>query len=229
MKDALGQALWDYYHKQRPAKLWICNNYGPKEEMPVKIYFRKEADMPELELKAIEHCRGAVLDIGAGAGSHALLLQQKGCDVTALDISPKAAEVMGQRGVKKVIVSDIFLFGNQQFDTLLLLMNGIGLAGTITRLRILLQHLKEILLPGGQVICDSSDIAYLYEGKMPNATNYYGEIAYEYGYKGTKSGWFKWVYVDKSTLAHIARQEGWATELLFEDGNDQYLVRLTTF
>jgi SAM-dependent methyltransferase len=229
MGDILGQAIWDYYHKNKPAKLWIHNTYGPKEEMPVRVYFRNGGDMPPLELMALAQCNGTVLDVGAGAGSHALFLQAQGLDVTAMDISAKAAQVMAARGVAKVVQADIFLYNEKKYDTLLLLMNGIGLAGSITKLRIFLRHAKNLLLPGGQLVFDSSDIAYLYEGNLPDNGIYYGELAYEYAYKGQKSGWFNWLYIDKATLIKTAAVEGWETEILFDDGADQYLAKLTQY
>jgi len=226
MQDVLGSALWDYYNRaEGSAKLWIHNKYGPKEQMPVDTYYRNEEDMSQLELTATNACRGAVLDVGAGAGSHALLLQQKGVDVTAMDISPKAVEVMQQRGVRNVVLHDVFTYTGKQYDTILLLMNGIGLAGSIDNMRVLLRHLKTLLLPGGQLIFDSSDIAYLYDGNLP-AGKYYGEIDYEYRYKGKSSGWFSWLYIDKQTLATIVTEEGWEMEVLFEDEHDQYLARI---
>jgi SAM-dependent methyltransferase len=226
MKDVLGQALWDYYHNLKPGKLWIHNKYGRKEEMPIEIYFRDEEDMPELELKALKACKGKVLDIGAGAGSHALVLQRN-LDVTALEISPKAVELMKVRGVEKVLNEDVFKFKNEKFDTLLLLMNGIGLTGTIPLLQQFLQHSKNLLNHRGQLIFDSSDVAYLYEGNLPKGRPYYGEILYQYEYKKQKTDWFKWLYVDKETLATIANREGWNVEILFEDEHQQYLARLT--
>lgn len=226
MQDVLGSALWDYYNRaEGSAKLWIHNKYGPKEDMPVDTYFRNEEDMPELELAALAACRGTVLDVGAGAGSHTLLLQQKGIDVTAMDISPKAVEVMRQRGVHNAVPHDIFTYTGKQYDTILLLMNGIGLAGNLKNLRVLLTHLQTLLRPGGQLIFDSSDIAYLYDGNLP-ANKYYGEIEYEYRYKGKSSGWFSWLYIDKQTLAAIAAEEGWKMSVLFEDEYDQYLARI---
>src|SRR5258706_16069543 len=108
MKDVLGQAIAEYYHKTSTGKLWVHNKYGPKEEMPVEIYFRNADDMPELEWVALQYCRGRILDVGAGAGSHALFLQQTGMDVTALDISPLAAEVIKARGVPHTIRQDFF-------------------------------------------------------------------------------------------------------------------------
>ncbi|PAW94126.1 SAM-dependent methyltransferase [Mucilaginibacter sp. MD40] len=226
MTDIFGQALFDHYEQNGKHKLWINNKYGPKEEMPVDVYFRDEEDMPELELHALANCIGNVLDIGAGVGSHALALQKRGLSVTAMDISPMAATIMRQRGVEDVLVSDIFDFNGKQYDTLLLMMNGIGLCGTLKKLRAFLQHASQLLKPGGQLIFDSSDISYLYNGHPPLTGDYYGELWYQYQYKGKKGDWFKWLYIDKDTLQDIAVSEGWSCQVLFEDDMDQYLIKL---
>lgn len=54
--------------------------------MSVAYLFRDFKDMPKLEQKALQLVKGRVLDVGCGAGSHALYLQEKGFDVTAIDI-----------------------------------------------------------------------------------------------------------------------------------------------
>lgn len=219
--------MFDYFKQNGKHKLWINNTYGPKEEMPLEVYFRSEDEMPDLELMALKHCSGKVLDIGAGAGSHALILQDRGMAVTALDISGLAVTIMLQRGVKYAAEQDIFTYNRGKFDTLLLLMNGIGLCGTIRQLRLFLQHAKTLLNKGGQLIFDSSDIAYLYEGELPDNAEYYGEISYQYVYKGQKTDWFKWLYVDEVKLKSVAVEEGWVMEVLYKDDMDQYLARLT--
>ncbi|MDR3716027.1 MAG: class I SAM-dependent methyltransferase [Puia sp.] len=247
MKDVLGQAISDYHHRQPKGKLWVNNKYGPREEMPVKVYFREADDMPELEWIALQKCRGRILDIGAGAGSHALFLQKMKHDVTALEISPKSASVMQARGVRKIIQKDFFSFEEQPssegtasssaqetplpagFDTLLLLMNGIGLAATLVGLRKFLQYARRLLRPGGQLLFDSSDIAYLYRRKKRPADHYYGEIQYQYEYDRQQSDWFSWLFIDKTTLTSIAATEGWSIEIIFEDGHDQYLAKCELF
>lgn len=229
MKDILGQAIHDYYHYERDETLWVHDTHGPKVEMPVATYFRKEADMPALELKAIGLCKGAILDIGAGAGSHALALQDHLQNVTALDISPLAANVMRMRGVDKVLTEDIFQYRNEtRYDTLLLLMNGIGLTASIDGLRRFLQRAATLLLPGGQLLFDSSDVAYLYEEEgIPVSDTYYGIIKCRYEYKKQKTSWFNWLYIDRNTLSLVAADEGWQTEIVAEDDQDQYLARLS--
>ena len=209
-----------------PGKLWVINQYGPREEMPLALYFRQYSDMPELEQTALQHCKGAVLDIGAGAGSHALWLQQKGHEITAIDTSAKAIEVMRYRGVLNALNENIFDYQDARFDTLLLLMNGIGLVKTISGLQHFLQHAKQLLLPGGQLLFDSSDVAYIYEGKPMPSQHYYGEVAYRYQYKKQKTDWFTWLYIDKKLLKQVAVAEGYAVKILAEDEYGQYLVRL---
>jgi SAM-dependent methyltransferase len=238
MNDILGYAMTDYYQGRFTGKLWVHNKYGPREEMPVQIYFRDMAAMPELEWIALQQCRGKILDIGAGAGSHALALQQLGQDITALDISPLLATLMGNRGVKKVVCGDFFELSDgtagpgsggtkasDTYDTLLLLMNGLGLAGTLDGLDRFLQMAQKLLRPGGQLLFDSSDIAYLYKGRPPKGPVYYGELFYQYEYKRQRSDWFQWLFIDRKTFTTIAAKAGWETEILSEDGHDQYLAR----
>ncbi len=225
--DIYGQALHDFYNHQPEEKLWLHNNYGEPEEMPVEVFFRGETEMPEAELLALNLCHSKILDIGAGAGSHALVLQQRGFDVTALEISPGAAAVMQKRGVKTVVQQDIFQYKTEKFDTLLLLMNGIGLTQTLAGLDRFLQHAKQLLLPGGQLIFDSSDISYLYEDLPLPKNRYYGEISYQYEYKNQWGDWFNWLYIDQKTLKKQAQKQGWKCEIVYEDEMDLYLAKLT--
>lgn len=227
MKDILGNAIMDYYNYERNHILWVHDHHGPKVEMPVSTYFRRESMMPELELRALSLCKGKVLDIGAGAGSHTLALEDREVDVTAMDISPQLVEVMNMRGVTKSIEADIFKFNASRFDTLLLLMNGIGLVGNIDGLRRFLQHCGTLLLPDGQLIFDSSDVSYLYEDDIPVLDGYYGEIECRYEYRKQKSEWFSWLYIDRNTLQLVANDEGWRMEIITEDESGQYLARLT--
>ncbi|WP_134089390.1 bifunctional 2-polyprenyl-6-hydroxyphenol methylase/3-demethylubiquinol 3-O-methyltransferase UbiG [Olivibacter sp. XZL3] len=226
-KDVYGAALLDYYKGSETAPLILHNNYGEDEEMPIEIFFRKEEDFPELEFIALSLCDGSVLDVGAGAGSHCLYLQKKGFDVTALEISTIACKIMKDSGVRNVVNQDIFDYRGKKFDTLLFLMNGIGLAETINGFKQLLAHCKKMLRKGGQLLFDSSDIAYLYEGNIPPNDVYYGEVRFQYEYQGQLGDPFGWLYIDQDTMIKIAQQDGWVVQVLYEDPDDQYLVRLS--
>lgn len=227
-RDVYGEALYDY-HVLRELKdpLRLHSSYGDIEEMPVDIFFRDEADFPELEHIALALCDGHVLDVGAGVGSHALYLQEKGFRVDALEISASACSIMEQRGVHHIIRDDFFALQTAGYDTLLFLMNGIGLAGTTAGLRQLLRHSKNLLSDRGQLLFDSSDISYLYEEyRIPLPDHYFGEIRFQYEYKGNFGKPFQWLYIDQQELIKIANEEGWVVQILFEDDNDQYLVRM---
>lgn len=227
--DVFGEALKDQFIKPPAETLWVHNSYDEPEEMPVDIYFRDEDEMPELELKALDLCRGRVLDVGAGVGSHALLLQKRGFDVTGMDISEAAVTIMKQRGLKKAIQGNILTYkpDANKYNTLLFMMNGIGLTGSLAGLKSFLTQVKALIHTDGQLVFDSSDLSYLYlEVPFPES-GYFGEVSFRYEYKSVKGPWFKWVYVDQKTLIDIATQTGWKTEVIFEDENDQYLARLT--
>ncbi|HTN16633.1 MAG TPA: class I SAM-dependent methyltransferase [Chitinophagaceae bacterium] len=225
--DILGRAIAEYYFDNAHYKLWVHDNHGPRVEMQVPIYFRSPEAMPDLEMIALHECSGKVLDIGAGAGSHALYLQERGLDVTALDISAGAASVARARGVQNVLEADIFTLKGKKFDTLLLLMNGIGLVQNIEGLKTFLHHAKTLLKAGGQLLFDSSDLAYLYEDGIPELPYYYGEVQCCYEYRRKKSDWFSWLYIDPKTMEAIAAREGWNMNILCTDASDQYLARLT--
>ncbi len=229
--DVFGEALKDQFLKPPAETLWVHNSYDEPEEMPVDIYFRDEHEMPELELKALELCKGKVLDVGAGVGSHALILQKRGFDITGMDISPSAVTIMQQRGLKQAIEGNILTYkiaaGEKKFDTLLFMMNGIGLTGSIPGLKAFLMQAKDLINKDGQLVFDSSDLSYLYlEIPFPES-GYFGEINFRYEYKSNKGNWFKWIYVDQKTLIELAKATGWLAEIIFEDDSDQYLARLT--
>ena len=225
--DVFGEALKDQFSKPPSETLWVHNSYDEPEEMPVDIYFREESEMPDLELKALELCKGKVLDVGAGVGSHALILQRRGFDVTGMDISASAVQIMKQRGLKKAFEGNILKYKDEQFDTLLFMMNGIGLTGTLGGLTSFLKDVKSLLNLGGQLIFDSSDLAYLYQEVAFPIQGYYGEVSFRYEYKSVKGSWFKWIYVDQKTLKSLAEKQGWIVEIVFEDDQDQYLARLS--
>ncbi|MBB5437050.1 SAM-dependent methyltransferase [Pedobacter sp. AK017] len=229
--DVFGEALKDQFIKPPAETLWVHNSYDEPEEMPVDIYFRNENEMPELELKALDLCRGKVLDVGAGVGSHALILQKRGINVCGMDISAAAVSIMKQRGLKQAIEGNILTYrlpeGSSKYDTLLFMMNGIGLTGSVAGLKSFLQEVKKLINEDGQLVFDSSDLSYLYlEIPFPEK-GYFGEVSFRYEYKSLKGNWFKWIYVDQQTLTELATQTGWHTDIIFEDDSDQYLARLT--
>lgn len=221
-----GKAILDYWRGDTAATLLVHNNYGEPEPMPVRTFFRTEAELSDLEQYAIDICRGHVLDVGAGAGRHSLILQQK-FSVTAIDISPECVAVMRERGVKQALQADVFTYAPEiRFDTILLLMNGLGIAGNLQQLPGFLTTLKQLLASGGQILMDSCDVSYLVEDTFPQ-DRYVGEITYQFEYQGEKEAVFPWLYLDSWRLRQAAWQVGLRSQVIYEAETGEYLARLT--
>ena len=230
-KDPMGAAILDFQKQGKAARLRVLSSMFEEDEMPVTHLFRSIPEMPVLEQKALQLAKGRVLDIGAGSGCHTLALQEKGFTVKAIDISPLSCEAMKLRGVKDAECINLFddHLGTG-FDTILLLMNGTGIAGKIEHLPALFQRLKALLNPSGQILIDSSDLKYIYEnedGSFDINLNgaYYGEVDYQMIYKNVKGDRFDWLYVDFPLLKSIAETYGLHGELVAEGEHYDYLAR----
>jgi SAM-dependent methyltransferase len=229
--DILGQALIDFQNKSSLGTLLVSGEILEDEEMDISYYFRDFSKMPAIEQHALSLCKGRVLDVGAGAGSHALVLQENNLELLAIDISPGAVQVMQKRGVKKCKQIEALELKNEKFDTVLLLMNGIGISGKKENLASLLEHLLSLLNPNGQILFDSTDLRYLYEeedGSFWIDLNgpYYGEMNFTYSYNRQKGKSFDWLYIDKASLEEIAEQMNIVLEFVFDADPYHYLVRI---
>lgn len=231
--DPMGAAIRDYHLRGKAARLRVMSSMFDEDEMPVDHLFRTFDNMPHLEQKALNMAYGKVLDIGAGAGCHALALQERGMDVKAIDISPLSCEVMKERGIKDVECVNLFCKQLQgKYDTLLLLMNGTGIAGKLSQLPTLLNRLKELLSEEGQILIDSSDLKYIYEnedGSMDIDLNapYYGEVDYQMQYMDIKGEPFDWLYTDPMLLASVSKQCGLQCQIIEQGEHYDYLAKLT--
>ena len=232
MKDLMGRAIWDYYYQENPENLQTETSISELDDLPVSYLFRDYQEMNALEKKALDLSFGKVLDVGSGAGSHSLYLQnERKLEVTALDISPKSIEVCKARGVKNAICEDLLRFSEKNFDTVLLLMNGTGIFQSLEHIDQYLQKLKSLVAENGQILIDSTDILYMYDqdedgGVLVPATGYYGELDYYLHYKGESELPMKWLYLDFDTLENAAIANGFKIQKI-EQLEDSYLAQLT--
>ncbi len=234
MKDLFGKAILDYQQGNYTEDLITETTISEADELPLPYLFRSYDEMPLIEQKALQLASGHVLDVGCGAGSHALFLQkERNMQVTAIDVSEGAIEACKLRGIKDAQMADVMDMSGASYDTLLFLMNGAGMAGTLGRMSEFLQHIKTLLKPGGQILLDSSDIIYMYDededgGRwVTNNKNYYGELEFFVSYKGEEEEPFDWLYIDYNTLQRAAIANGLDCELIVEGEHYDYLARLT--
>ncbi|GAB5401407.1 MAG: methyltransferase domain-containing protein [Aureisphaera sp.] len=232
MKDIFGKALQDYWNGNYTEDPVTETNISEEDVLPLPYLFREFEEMPELERVALKQTKGKTLDVGGGAGSHSLYLQKKGMNVFLMDISEGAIAVARKRGVTNVIHSGLLDYSGEQFDTILLLMNGTGIFETVANTSTYLKHLRSLLKPNGQILIDSSDLRYMFDtteegGIWVPADHYYGELQFTITYKGEQSETFPWLYLDARLFEKLASENGFDFEMVYEGDHYDYLARLT--
>ncbi len=233
MKDLFGKAILDFQTNNSPEDLITETSISEADEMSVAYLFRSYNEMPKLEQCALQLAKGKVLDVGCGAGSHSLALQNdNNLEVIAIDISPNAIQACKLRGLKNAKIQDIMTLENEKFDTILLLMNGTGIFETLKKTAKYMQKLKSLLNSNGQILIDSSDIIYMFdqdeEGTYEiSADGYYGELTFSISYKNETEKAFPWLYLDYNTLQNLAHANGLGCELILEGEHFDYLARLS--
>ncbi len=230
-QDPIGKAILDYSEQIHDDNIVVSSELCDDDIIPVDYLFRSYEAFPEIEKMALNQCKGIVLDVGAAAGIHSRELENRGLKTKSIDTSEGSVKYMQSIGLNAEQI-DFYAIENERFDTLLFLMNGIGIAGTLSKLPTFLQKCKELLNPGGKLICDSTDIKYLYENEdgslwVDLASEYYGNFKYQMRYKDQESPWFEWLYLDKEKFRDAAEKEGFTFKLLMEEG-DHFLVELSS-
>lgn len=228
-----GIALVSYFKGQLDASVLIRREDGVLANLPAGHFFREESSFSEIENLALSHCRGHILDIGAGSGIHSLALQKKGLKVTAIDISPELVPLMISRGVKSPAVVDIFNYEGGSFDTLLMLGHGIGICGTLDGLDRFLLHARKLLAPGGRILFDSTDVSkstdpqnLAYHEANHKAGRYIGEVVFRMEFGPVTGPYLQWFHVDPVTIEEYAFKAGYQCEILLEKPDGEYLAGL---
>ncbi|MDC0099652.1 MAG: methyltransferase domain-containing protein [Crocinitomicaceae bacterium] len=229
LNDPMGQAIIDFARTHEEENIDIISDICEDDIIPASYLFRSYDEMPKLEQFALSKCTGRTLDIGAAAGMHAEYLVEQGIDVEVIDISKNSIEHLKSKSLKAREV-DFFEYDGIAYDTLLFLMNGIGIAKNIANLENTLLRAKGMLNENGKILCDSADIKYLYEDNdggmwVDLNTTYYGNFKFQMKYKDHETDWFEWLYVDFDTLAEAAKNVGMIATKIYEE-DDQYLAEL---
>lgn len=228
--DPVGTAILDYASTKKPNDIIVGSDICEDDIIPIEVLFRKMDEMPELEQIALEVAKGKILDVGAGAGVHSLELQDRGLEVFPIEVSDGAVRYMKQVGLNARKIN-FFDLKDEQYDTILMMMNGIGIAGTLANLERTLLQAKSLLAEGGKILCDSSDIKYLYEDEdgalwVDLNSDYYGNFRFQMKYKKDKGPWFDWLYVDFDNLFKACKNVGLKAKRLYEN-EDHYLAEIT--
>lgn len=228
-----GLALLDYYNGARDKVVTMHRDDGEKFDLPIAIFFNDEPRFSMIEKKALELCFGNVLDVGAGTGRHSLFLQHNGFDTHSIDISAEAVEIMQRRGIKNVTCESVFNFHDGKFDTILLLMHGIGMVENLKGFRHFLLHAEQLLNPDGIIVFDTLDVRctkdpknLAYHERNKKLNRYIGEIHMQFEYKGVVGAPYIWLHIDPETLKKEVSKAGWSIKISHRELCGDYLVTL---
>lgn len=230
-KDPIGMAIWDYYLNDNPIDIIVECDIMEDDFIPVDYLFRKYKDFPTIEKKAMEYCEGKILDVGAAAGPHTKYLLDKGFDVTTVEVSPNAHRyLIKELPAGKHYLTPILNFNDGKYDTILLMMNGIGLSEDFDGVVPFLKHLASLLSDSGSILAESTDVYDIFEDEdgglwVDLNTRYYGEFNFNMKYKNVESGWFKWLYLDENNFIKFAEEAGLKAEILLNEENS-FLIQL---
>lgn len=234
-QDAYGKQLLAQYHGETTNAELIerDDNYidfGSDDG----LYFTEYDEWSPLEQRAISLVKGKVLDIGCGAGRHALYLQEKGFDVTGIDNSPGAIEVCRLRGLKKALVraiADVDKFPKNSFDAILMLGNNFGLLGSFDEAKAILEKMSGITTPNAKIIAGTrnpyktDDAKHLeYHEFNRRRGRMAGQLRIRVRFGKMVGEWFDYLFVSPEELREILADTDWQIEELIASEEANYFA-----
>lgn len=229
----MGHLMWDHFQGQEVHEIVEREDgYIEATNGPAAYFAPFEAWAPH-EQRGVGFARGRVLDIGVGAGRHALHLQDQGLDVTGTDISPGALRVARARGLRKTIGAGVTQLSRRRgvYDTLLMMGNNFGLFANPRRMRWLLQRFAGMTGEGGRLIAETRDV---YQTDVPEHLAYQaanrrrnrmsGQIRIRVRYKRYATPWFDYLMVSRDELTDLLVGSAWHVREFVEPDGEIYVV-----
>lgn len=161
--DAFGRAIRDHYHGERTEPL-IHRDGDRTQEHPIDaFYFADYEPHSDLHQWLDDWLQGPLIDLGAGAGRHALHYQQQ-FETVAIEPSPALVETMQERGVADARKGDMFdlpaQFDRDRFGAALANGTQLGLARSQHALREFLGDLAYVTTHDATAVVDCYDPEY---------------------------------------------------------------------
>lgn len=159
--DAFGRAIRDHHRGDLSGPLYQVD--GPeRREHPIEQFYFTEFDPETNEDHRwfAERLAGPLVDLGAGAGRHALHFQEQ-YETVAVDPSPALVETMRERDVEDARQGDMFavheLFPADRFASVLAHGTQLGLAGSLSGVEAFLDDLAHVTTAEATAIVDCYD------------------------------------------------------------------------
>lgn len=224
--DPFADALEAYYETGKQG-LFYTRDDGYHKRENVAWYFASFSDFWILEKRALKFVRGRVLDLGCGAGRHALYLQRRGLRVTAVDASPRVAALASARGVRDVRVASACVplpFKRSEFETVLLFGNNLGICGSRAGTARLLRELARVTKSGARILTTTRAPATFrrqhrdYWNRRLERGQEFGAVELRLDFNGANAKTIRWYWVSPQALMELAWETGWRVTEIFGDG-----------
>jgi len=228
---------------------FIERDDGYLDATDAALYFSRPEDWSEPERwacdRAFAHCAqsakgGRILDVGAGAGRHALHLQERGAEVVALDVSPLAGEVCRRRGARRVFTGTVFDLAEharasgERFDAFLLIGNNLGLLGGAAHAPTFLSALASLARPDAVILgagmdpyATANELHRGYHARNRTLGRMGGQIRMRVRHKDLATGWFDYLFTTADELRDLVEGTAWRLEQVEQgDGGPGYVAQL---
>jgi hypothetical protein len=160
MASAFGRALLDHHRDERSDPLVQRDGEQTLEHPIERFYFGEFDGTGDRGSWFDEHLSGPLVDLGAGAGRHALYFQER-FETVAVEPDPALVELMTERGVADAREGDMFAlresFERDRFASALAEGTQLGLAGSMDGLRTFLSDLAHVTTPDATTLVDCYD------------------------------------------------------------------------
>ena len=235
--DIIGDALIDFFLGNKNAEMilnsqWKINTkciLKSRETIPISVFFQDVNTMLEVDKQAINQCYGKVLDVGAAAGSHSMILEANNLVVYSIDISKGAVWVMRERGLTNVHHRDIKSYDEKMFDTIVFFGGNHGLFGNKNSYIQFLQKAKYMLTTTGQILISSPYIKIPIKNDSTDTFYYsdYTELIMTLQYSDKKGKSFNWFMAHPDYILSLSKRARWFGNAVNFDNNRTCLIRLT--
>lgn len=233
--DAFGEAI-QAYHENGAAYEIRERDDGHIEAHSVEFYFSSYDDWLASDQEAVERADGRVLDVGCGAGRHALYLQGQGYEVVGLDVSPGPLAVAEERGLVQTLqldVADLAAYTGKAFDSVVMFGNNFGLVGTTDQAPEVLDSLSSVTTDDAVILAGSMD---LHQTDDPDHLAYHernhdrgrlaGALRLRVRYKLAQTDWFDYLLASPDEMRSIVDGTGWILDEVIQNDAPFYVGML---
>jgi SAM-dependent methyltransferase len=217
----------------RPVIEIIERDDGLVNGAPADHYLAEPDEWQPHDHRALRLVRGAVLDVGAGAGRTALELQRRGTAVTGLDTSAGAIEVARRRGLRDTVLNTVDAYARSaaRYDTFLLLGNNLGLIEGPARAPAFLAALAELARPGARIIAQGTDpygttdpVHVAYHQRNRDRGRLGGQLRLRLRYRLLATEWFDYLNCSAEELESLLAGTRWRLTSVDAEDRPYYLA-----